>query len=170
MDLGHVFGFPVWERAVFRLLHRSFSELHSIFGQYAKTSVGTKPRPDGSLLALEALHGTELTKLALECELQTEAFPMARIQTACAAADSKQGQGGGGDKGGSVADRPLELHEFLEALVRLSFLRANPRFGEVANGNAAPAHPLPECLEQMLTKSILKQSKQASLGKVKHML
>ena len=160
-DLGHVFGFPLWERAVFRLLHRAFAELHAIFTQYAKPLIGTKPRPDGSLLPIEAMHGTELTKLAHDCELQTDAFPMARIQAACAAADSKQGQGEGG------ADRALELHEFLEVLVRLSFLRANPRFGEVANGHDAPAHPLPECLEQMLSKSILKQSKQASLGKVK---
>ena len=77
MDLSHVFGFPLWEKAafrrldpdlsldpnpdpnpnpnlnpnpnpsqaVFRLLHRDFAELHSIFGQYARPSVGARPRP-----------------------------------------------------------------------------------------------------------------------------
>ena len=180
MDLGHVFGFPLWERAVFRTLHQSFAELHTIFGQHAKASVGTRTRPerpDGEASPetrrLEVMHGAELTRLALDCGLPTEAFPLARVVAACAAADGEPGQGEGGDSGGRGADRALEIHlevhEFLEALVRLSFLRANPRFGEVAHGHDAPAHPLPECLDEMLTKSILTQSKQTSLGKVQNM-
>ena len=43
------------------------------------------------------MHGAELTRLALECELPTEAFPMARIQAAwlgpAAAAEGQQAQG-----------------------------------------------------------------------------
>ena len=53
-------------------------------------------------------------------------------------------------------------------LVLLSFFRANPRFGEAGRKDAA--HPLPGCLEQMLTKSVLKKAKQDTLGKVKKMI
>ena len=53
-------------------------------------------------------------------------------------------------------------------LVLLSFFRANPRFGEAGRKDAA--HPLPGCLEQMLTKSVLKKAKQDTLGKVKKMV
>ena len=35
MDLGHVFGFPLWEEATFGVLQRSFPELISIFTEYA---------------------------------------------------------------------------------------------------------------------------------------
>jgi hypothetical protein len=69
------------------------------------------------------------------------------------------------DDGG---DHALELHEFLAVLVLLSFFRANPRFGEAGRKDAA--HPLPGCLEQMLTKSVLKKAKQDTLGKVKKMI
>ncbi len=99
---------------------------------------------------------------------------MARVQRIFSARRTERIDGG---KPGKVhgklaraaepADGALEFHEFLEAVVQLSFSRANPRCGEAGHENDAPAHPLPGCLEQMLTKSILKQAKQASLGKVK---
>jgi hypothetical protein len=43
--------------------------------------------------------------------------------------------------------------EFLELLVRISFLRANPKYGSV--GNREAKFPLPEILEKTLKVDIL---------------
>ena len=141
MDLGHLYGFPLWEKAVFMLLHRSFPELHSIFLAYSKRD------DSGSATALETMQQTELVDLALDCGLATAAFPMARVQLVFArAAMTVDGKAG---------DQAWELHEFLEAVVQLSFSRANPRCGEAGHENDVPAHPLPGCLEQMLHKNLM---------------
>ena len=141
MDLGQLYGFPLWEKAVFMLLHRSFPELHSIFVTYSKRD------DSGSATALETMQQTELVDLALDCGLATAAFPMARVQLVFARADMTDD--------GKAGDQALELHEFLEAVVQLSFSRANPRCGEAGHENDAPAHPLPGCLEQMLHKNLM---------------
>lgn len=145
MNLSHVFGFPVWEKAVFTLLHKSFAELTSIFTHYAKSGSAGSSSAHGAL----TMQQTELTNLALDCALATETFPMARVQGVFARSDHKNG------------DHALELHEFLEAVVQLSFFRANPRYGEVGHEHEAP-NPLPGCLENMLTKSLLKKAKRGS--------
>ena len=142
MELGQLYGFPLWEKAVFMLLHRSFPELHSIFVTYSKRD------DSGSATALETMQQTELVDLALDCGLATAAFPMARVQLVFARADMTDD--------GKAGDQALELHEFLEAVVQLSFSRANPRCGEAGHENDAPAHPLPGCLEQMLTQNLLR--------------
>ena len=154
MDLGHLYGFPLWEKAVFMLLHRSFPELQSIFVTYSKRGTADS----GSL---ETMQQTELVDLALDCGLATKAFPMARVQLVFSRADLVD-DGKGSDHG-----MALELHEFLEAVVQLSFSRANPRFGEVGNEQLAPAHPLPDCFEQMLTQKLLQGAKRSGLVVVK---
>ena len=156
MDLGQLYGFPLWEKAVFMLLHRSFPELHSIFVTYSKRD------DSGSATALETMQQTELVDLALDCGLATAAFPMARVQLVFARADMTDD--------GKAGDQALELHEFLEAVVQLSFSRANPRCGEAGHENDAPAHPLPGCLEQMLHKNLLKRAKLDGLLKIKKMV
>ena len=143
MDLGQLYGFPLWEKAVFMLLHRSFPELHSIFVTYSKRD------DSGSATALETMQQTELVDLALDCGLATAAFPMARVQLVFARADLVDA-GKAGDHG-----MALDFHEFLEAVVQLSFSRANPQCGEAGHENDAPAHPLPGCLEQMLHKNLM---------------
>ena len=155
MDLGHLYGFPLWEKAVFMLLHRSFPELHSIFVTYSKRD------DSGSATALETMQQTELVDLALDCGLATAAFPMARVQLVFARADLVDA-GKAGDHG-----MALDFHEFLEAVVQLSFSRANPTHGEAGHENDAPAHPLPGCLEQMLTKNLLQGAKRSRLAAVK---
>ena len=102
MDLGHLYGFPLWEKAVFTLLHRSFPELHSTFVTYSKRD------DSGSATALETMQQTELVDLALDCGLATAAFPMARVQLVFARADmteagkaGDQFQRGGGNSGTS---------------------------------------------------------------------
>ena len=87
---------------------------------------------------------------------------MARVQRIFSARRTERTDGGKpGKVHGKVAraaepaDGALELHEFLEAVVQLSFSRANPRCGEAGHENDAPAHPLPGCLEQMLHKNLM---------------
>ena len=46
-----------------------------------------------------------------------------------------------------------QLFEFLEMLVRISFLRANPKYGKV--GNREAKFPLPGILEKTLKENIL---------------
>ena len=75
MDLRQAFGWPLWEKPVFHLLHRSFPELKSIFKQYASSGGGAS-----SVHGAETMQSTELTNLALDCQLPTEAFPISRIQ------------------------------------------------------------------------------------------
>ena len=145
MDLSHVFGFPLWEKAVFRLLHRAFGDINSIFAAHAPAA-GRMPQ-------------SMLTSLARECGLETEGFPMARVRSVF--------QRAGQPEDGKAGDGALELHEFLEAVVQLSFSRANPRCGEAGHENDAPAHPLPGCLEQMLTKNLLQGAKRSRLAAVK---
>jgi len=154
MDLAHVFGFPLWEKGVFQLLHRSFGELEKIFEYYAKSGTAGS----SSAGALNTMQQTELIDLALDCGLATDSFPMARVQGVFARADqTDDGKGG---------DHALELHEFLEALVQLSFSRANPRFGQVGKEHEAP-NPLPDCLENMLHQKLLRHADRDRLGEVK---
>ena len=48
MDLAHVFGFPTWEAAVFKLFAASFGELSSIFTYYAKTGTAGSASANGA--------------------------------------------------------------------------------------------------------------------------
>ena len=75
MDLSTCFGFPLWEEAVFNALYAARSELVSIFTQYAKSEKGGKGGADTAL----TMQQQELTDLALDCSLATDAFPMAKV-------------------------------------------------------------------------------------------
>ena len=57
----------------------------------------------------------------------------------------------------------------MEALVQLSFSRANPRHGEAGREHEA-AQPLPGCLEAMLQKNLMKKAKRDGLAKVRVMV
>ena len=83
MDLYHIYGFPVWEEAAFGIVQRNFGEIISIFTEYAKTgSAGS-----GSAKAAMTMQSSELTNLALDCDLATDAFKMARINMIFTRAD-----------------------------------------------------------------------------------
>ena len=56
--------------------------------------------------------------------------------------------------------------EVVEGVVSLSCSRANPKFGE-AGHEAKAAHPLPDCLEQMLQQKLLQGSKKDGLAELK---
>ena len=170
MDLGHVFGFPLWEEATFGVLQRSFGELVSIFTEYAKSgSAGS-----GSAKATMTMQSTELTNLSLDCEIPTDKFKMARVNTIFQRADQVDDTlvADRGDKrkmkgkSAEAGDHGLELHEFLECLIMLAFQRANPDFGAVGQ-NVEAEFPLPGCLESLLEKCILKNARRDKLAKVK---
>jgi len=157
MDLSHLAGFPLWEEGVFMALAGAFQELISIFSQYAKSGSGGK--------ANEALtmQQTELTDLALDCSLATDAFPMARVIVVFERADMADAKPGEAPKPG---DGALELFEFLEAVVMLALFRANPQLGE-EGGATTPDVPLPDCLTAMLKENLLLNAKRDALAAVK---
>ena len=56
-----------------------------------------------------------------------------------------------------------QVHEFLEAVVLLSFQRANPRYGQ-PNGPRTPEAPLPGCLEHLIRKQLLRRAKKDAMA------
>ena len=151
----------LWEEPVFNALFAAKSELVSIFTQYAKSGTSGS----GSATAALTMQQNELTDLALDCSLSTEAFPMERVilvfESADAVKDAKA------LAKGAKADGSLELHEFLEAIVRLAFARENPEFGEAGKNDAsAVPKPLPGALESMLKDNLLLNAKRDQLAAV----
>ena len=61
-------------------------------------------------------------------------------------------------KGKARPDNRLTLSEFIACIVRLSFLRANPKHGQYDHKGRLV--PLPGCLEKMLVNFILPNAKQ----------
>jgi hypothetical protein len=157
MDLSELFGFPLWEKQVFVRLLASFDELAAIFAFYAD---GGNDGNDGG--SADSIEQTELVDLALDCGFISEAFPMARVAEVFASTDRESREIAGGDLA-------IELHEFLEALVALSFHRANPKFGDpnhVWRGKEPkPAVPLPDCLQALLGRQVLRMDRRELLAK-----
>ena len=157
MGLSHVYGFPLWEEEVFHLLQRTYAETFSIFAHYSKSgSSGTS-----SATAAMTMQQSELGSLVHDIGLATEVFPIARVNVIFTRAD--QAEEVGHKKGGN---KSLEFHEFLEAVVMLSFHRANPAFGQTG-GESVPAHTLPDCLLSLLERQLLKLAKHDKLAKIK---
>ena len=80
--------------------------------------------------------------------------------------NAKSGRKAGG------GDGALEIHEFFEALVQLAFERAQPKFGEMVGEemNQEVLEPLPNCLETLLTGSILINAKRDELQKTRTLI
>ena len=150
MNLGHVHGFPLWEKEVFSEFQKSFEQLSGIFSHYAKSGGAGS----GSATSVEMMQQTELVNLALDVGIPTEAFPMNRVQGIFARADQDDNDGVG-----KAGDRALEMHEFLEAIVMLAFARANPRVGEVGTSGQQVSEPLPGCLLSLLHKTVLRKAR-----------
>ena len=165
MDLGHIHGFPVWEAEVFELLKSSFGELKAIFASYAGAGEGSSAK------AATTMDQTELTQLAIDCSLETAEFPITRIIVIFERADKVDEKSKSRQKAGA-GDGSLELHEFFEALVMLSFHRAQPKFGEVVGGttNNEVLEPLPGCLQSLLQKQILVSAKRDELTKTRTLI
>ena len=83
MDLGHIYGFPVWEEAVFELLKSNYGEMKSIFASYAMAGNAGS----GSAKSATTMDQTELTQFAVDCSLETAEYPVTRIMTVFERAD-----------------------------------------------------------------------------------
>ena len=57
-----------------------------------------------------------------------------------------------------MKDAELVLYEFIALLVRISFQRANPTFGNFGSDKKAVVH-LPGCLERMLEEEVLPRAR-----------
>ena len=191
MDLGHVYGFPLWEQEAFEIFHEAFERLSSIFDYYAKSGTAGSASA-GTALTMQQ---TELTNLALDVGLASAKFPMVRVINIFKRADQvddtfvvdkadRRVVHGETAKGG---DKGLELHEFFECVVMIAFQRANPKYGEVGHsgdslkvgvdgssvretkskGKALELEPVPSALRDLLFNVLLKKAKTDSLAKVK---
>ena len=177
-DLSHLWGFPTFEEGVFAVLNDNFSELNSIFSQYAKSGTAGS----SSMNSLLTMQTTEFTNLALDCGICTDEFTDARLNTVFLRADqvdekaaiTVSATGDEGDGSGKVmsavrqGDHGLQIHEFFEALVAVALYRANPDLGEL--GELDASDPLPGCLEALLKNQVLTNAKRDKLALVKSAL
>ena len=162
MDLGMIHGFPVWEGEVFELLKSNFGEIQAIFANYARGGDG-EVQDKGAM----TMQQTELTEFCVDCSIESGEFTMGRVIKIFERADQVDENSKSGEKAGA-GDGSLELHEFCEALVMLSFHRANPGFE--ADPDSPVAEPLPGCLAELLSKNILTNAKRDELQKLKNLL
>ena len=176
MDFSHVFGFPLWEKAVFGLLAQHHSELSSIFAHYCKSGTAGASSADMAL----TMQTTELGNLCLDIDIlyegtsKRDGFNMTRVINLFRRADQvddtfKESKSdhrrieGETAKGG---DKGLEQHEFYELLVMLGFHRFNPDFGEIGKEREA-AFDAGQTLGMLLDKHVLKKAKKDALAGVK---
>ena len=176
MDFSHVFGFPLWEKAVFGLLAQHHSELSSIFAHYCKSGTAGASSADMAL----TMQTTELGNLCLDIDIlyegtsKRDGFNMTRVINLFRRADQvddtfKESKSdhrrieGETAKGG---DKGLEQHEFYELLVMLGFHRFNPNFGEIGKEREA-AFDAGQTLAMLLDKHVLKKAKKDALAGVK---
>ena len=83
---------------------------------------------------------------------------MARVAEIFASTDRESREISGGDLA-------IELHEFLEALVSLSFHRANPKLGGPRGKAHTPTVTLPDCLQALLGRNVLRMDRRELLAK-----
>mgnify|MGYP006141543405 CR=1 FL=1 len=162
-----------WEAGAFAIFAKAWGELQGIFQQYAKAGAAGS----GSAQSAMTMQKTELTNLALDCEICNAQFTDAMLGTIYERADQVDDtlyrdettgvQKGAAAKGG---DKGLEIHEFCECLCMIALARANPKYGTVGNTKTADADsvlvaPMPGCLDTLM-KRVLKNAKTDVLGKV----
>jgi len=140
LKLSELPGFPVWEKQVHDELAENFKPLRSIFRAYSASSLQGSARD----MDLE-----EFQDFAIEADLATSQYGI----------ETMLGQFTEANVGSK--DTVLELHEFLTALVRISFFRANPQYGmrigkDQNNADLFGAEkPLPTCLIEMLRSKVI---------------
>ena len=102
--------------------------------------------PSGSATSALTMQKTELTNLALDCELCNAQFSDAKLTTIYERADQvddtlKRDEATGVVKGKSatMGDHGLEMHEFCECLCMIAVARANPKYGTVGKTRTTDA-------------------------------
>ena len=150
LDLSSVVGFPAWEEEVFVLLQPVFEQVSAIFFTYAR-AVGAAAGTSSATLD-ETMQENELVALVRDTGLATDAFPIARILTLYVQVTTSADQ--------------LTLPGFVKLLFLIAIHRANPKLGSAGNEHAVEK-PLPQCLETLLTKHILKGVKKEQQAALK---
>jgi hypothetical protein len=182
MDIHH---FPLWEKGVHDLLQKHFKELSSCFLGYTR-SISEDSAEDALEMSMGEFKDfvedcgleTKQVGFALMTNMFVKANAVNSAQVRQQHADERRNAEGKehekkiGEKGGEKAaakvagkndgteakmDQELVLYEFLSLLVRISFQRANPTFGNF--GDKSKLVELPGCLERMIIDEILPRAR-----------
>ena len=179
LELSDLFYFPTWEAEVHDLLQKHFRELSLIFLAYCRSVLGSDSAEDATEMEM-----AEFYDFVSECHLETREVNFDRMtidfvkanavnssqaraahhdvrRSAGTKRDAKAAEVGrvrGANSGEeAVKDEELVLYEFIALLVRISFQRANPTFGNF--GNKRQIVLLPTCLQTMLEEEILPRAR-----------
>jgi hypothetical protein len=133
MDLHH-FPLALWEHD---LLQAHFAELSSCFLGYTR-----------SISETSAEDALKISMFVTDC--RKNAAGKTEAQKALGGAKKVSGANAGGE---AKKDQELVLYEVLAMLVRISFWRDNPNWGDF--GNKRQLVPLPGCLEKMLVDEVV---------------
>ena len=165
LQLDNLYGFPLWESEVHDLLHVAFTDLAAIFRAYC-WSLGEKQGTEtAKTMDLEEFHDF-VVDVGLETTLRTNATAAPAVyKFEQMKAQFKEANRSGKGLKGPAADGELLLHEFLSLLVRISFHRLNPEYGERVMEHQDTLLPVPQCLEQTLKQSVLPKSRREDDGK-----
>ena len=152
IDLSGLYGFPLWEEEVFKLLQEGFGELRQIYDHYAGVSEG-----------VSTLQQPELVDFVLDVGLVTDAFPMSRVLAAFDRINLTD----------SRTDHDLDLDEFIWLLVVVAFYRSNPHIGDhhhpsnATKTGVSPVVELPRCLRDLLDTNLLRPARKAALSEMR---
>ena len=153
MQLDGLHGFPIWEEDVHNALAENFVTLSGVFDTYCK-SLADKDAKNASEMDMQ-----EFQDFAVDVGLETPGYAFAQMGAAFTAAN-KSGKGAAGPP----ADAQLQLYEFLNVLVRVSFWRMNPTHGQHGQeaatgrdkqGNVIVFTPVPQALKETIKNVIV---------------
>lgn len=139
LQLSMLYGFPLWEREVHDLLQAAFEELRAIFRSYCRGGRMKEEADEALVMEMEEFHD-----FVTDCHLETRHYTFQEMKAHISPVES--------------SGSPLCLHDFLAAVVRLSFYRLNPGCWEggvdEGGGEGGLVH-VPRCLESCLNDCIL---------------
>ena len=163
--LDGLYGFPQWEKDVYDLYHAHHKELRLIFRRLLPVAWRACRLGAG----LQRWSFDEFEDFAIDVGLPTRlktnkgaaaaVYGLDEMKAAFAQAN-RSGKGAAGP----AADAELEWPEFLGCLVRVSFGRLNPEFGEITMEHSETILPVPYCLERTLRECVLPKGRRDDRG------
>jgi len=183
IEVSDVYYFPIWEKGVHDCLQKYFADLNLIFLAYCRSLLGSDTAEDALEMELAEFHDfveeCGLVTKEVNFDVMTNMFIKANAVNSNAAHEQLREKrtssrikdtstsGGldkkevsnvkGNDGTDAKKDQELVLYEFLNMLIRISFLRANPTYGNY--GSKRKIVHLPDCLEAMITNEILPRAR-----------
>ena len=182
MDMHY---FPLWEKGLHDVMQKLFKELTECFLGYTR-SISEDSAEDALEMSMGEFHDfvvdCGLETKTVNFDVMTNMFVKANATNTAQVYqqrmdEKRNAEGKGhekaiGEKGGAAAakkvagkndgteakkDQELVLYEFLNMLVRISFQRANPTYGNY--GSKAEIVSLPGCFERMVIDEILPRAR-----------